>query len=533
MASAVLATHNESNWGQTVVGFMAKIPYSNHLNPNPNSKKKQFHPYSSQVSSQRGDDTDSQAVMQTTSEDAAHSFNQRSKYSNVRTDLNNPAEYVRYDISSYSRTELVDLKKQLTVELEQIKGLYERIESGSFNPRLSLDEPQQFPAKIKKHVGKKRPMPFNSVKDPKRLCQRSSNGFDLNDIGDLMKKSRQILTTLMKHKHSWVFKEPVDALSLGLHDYHHIVKQPMDLGTVKAKFSKNAYSTPTDFAEDVRLTFNNAILYNPKTDKVHAWAGELLARFEDLFRPIEEKMGGLPMEDHHHAPISSSVNDDLQRNLWNHIPTPEIERMKKSTPPNLIPPTISKKPQEKPQMPKNMMKPSTSSQPFVQSSPPPKQGGGQQQRMSSPTTKQQQMASPIIVPTLKGALPKANPGKLPKPKAKDMDKREMSIEEKDRLSLGLQNLPQEKMPQLIHIIRKRNSHLAQVEDEIELDIETLDTETLWELDRFVTNWKKMVSKNKRQALMANNVNMAVGTTTKTVTGSASLSAEDNMVREIE
>ncbi|XP_047340372.1 transcription factor GTE7-like [Impatiens glandulifera] len=449
--------------------------------------------------------------MQTTSEeDAANSFNQRSKYSDLKNN-NRPADYVTYDISSYSRTELMQLKKRLTVELEQIQGLYEQIESGSsllhqyrdYDDDDDDDQPPQVTnGKMKKQ---KRPIPYNSLQDPKRLCQRSWNGFDLNHIGDLMKKSRQILTTLMKNKHSWVFREPVDALSLGLHDYHQIVKHPMDLGTVKAKFSNNAYATPMDFADDVRLTFNNAVLYNPKTDKVHAWAGELLARFEDLFRPIEEKMGGaLPREDHHPPPVYSSVNDDLQRNSWNHIPTPEIERRKKSTPPSLILPTISKKQQEKTQMPKNMMKPSAaSSHSLVQSPPPP------------------------LTTNVNGELlsKSNNPGKLPKPKAKDVGKREMSIEEKDRLSIGLQNLPQEKMPQLIHIIRKRNcSQLGQVEDEIELDIETLDTETLWELDRFVTNWKKMVSKNKRQAVMSNNVSMAGGTTTTR--------EDENMVREI-
>ncbi|MQK21923.1 hypothetical protein EI013_26505, partial [Escherichia coli] len=59
------------------------------------------------------------------------------------------------------------------------------------------------------------------------------------------------------------------------------------------------------------------------------------------------------------------------------------------------------------------------------------------------------------------------------------------------------------MEQVVQIIRKRNGHLKQDGDEIELDIEAVDTETLWELDRLVTNWKKMMSKIKRQALMGN------------------------------
>ncbi|KAJ0654566.1 putative NET domain-containing protein [Helianthus annuus] len=74
-----------------------------------------------------------------------------------------------------------------------------------------------------------------------------------------------------------------------------------------------------------------------------------------------------------------------------------------------------------------------------------------------------------------------------------------------RYPVGLQSMPPEKMPQLLQITRKMNDQLAQEGDEIELDIEVLDTETLWELDWLVTNRKKHVSKTKRQALLVNNV----------------------------
>jgi len=50
---------------------------------------------------------------------------------------------------------------------------------------------------------------------------------------------------------------------------------------------------------------------------------------------------------------------------------------------------------------------------------------------------------------------------------------------------------------------RRNRDLKLDGDEIELDIEVVDAETLWELDRLVNNFKKMVSKIKRQALMDN------------------------------
>lgn len=40
--------------------------------------------------------------------------------------------------------------------------------------------------------------------------------------------------------YAWPFYKPVDAEWLGLHDYHEIVKKPMDLGSVKVS-CKNLY----------------------------------------------------------------------------------------------------------------------------------------------------------------------------------------------------------------------------------------------------------------------------------------------------
>lgn len=37
------------------------------------------------------------------------------------------------------------------------------------------------------------------------------------------------------HPYAWPFYSPVDAVALGLHDYHNIIKQPMDLGTIRVR----------------------------------------------------------------------------------------------------------------------------------------------------------------------------------------------------------------------------------------------------------------------------------------------------------
>lgn len=491
MASAVLASGNESNWAQSGGGFMGKIPYLNpNPNPNPKKKQKQFH-HTANGGRHKKDDTP--AFTQTASDDA-YSFIQ--KPVEINRNGFNHGGYLTYPVSSYSKSELIELRKRLSAELEQIRSLRDRIESGQFSGNAHNPKSQ---GKSKKLSGSKRPIPFRSDKDPKRF----SSGYDNCPIGNvgcimdeaLTKECRQILTKLMKQKNGWIFSTPVDAEALGLYDYHQIVKRPMDLGTVKSNLAKNLYPTAADFAADVRLTFNNALLYNPKTDKVNGWAEMLLVRFEDLFRPIQERIHNERRDYFPRGGGGSSIGgglaEELQGSSWNHIPTPERPKKPKASP-------ILKK-QE------TMQTHSSASTP---SNPPPAVTPPKAQSpvpSHSPVSAQplKQQASQVQQMVAKASVPKQ-----PKPRAKDPNKREMSMEEKHKLGVGLQSLPQEKMPQLVQIIRKRNEHLAQEGDEIELDIEALDTETLWELDRFVTNWKKMVSKTKRQALMMNNSNPA-------------------------
>jgi hypothetical protein len=42
-----------------------------------------------------------------------------------------------------------------------------------------------------------------------------------------------ILQELMAHEYGWVFNTPVDPILLNIPDYFDIIKNPMDLGTIK------------------------------------------------------------------------------------------------------------------------------------------------------------------------------------------------------------------------------------------------------------------------------------------------------------
>ena len=57
-------------------------------------------------------------------------------------------------------------------------------------------------------------------------------------------------------------------MKLGIPDYFDIIKQPMDLGTIKQMMKNKEIQTREEFAEKVRLVFDNAILYNKPYDDV-------------------------------------------------------------------------------------------------------------------------------------------------------------------------------------------------------------------------------------------------------------------------
>ncbi|KAL0542713.1 hypothetical protein IC582_017787 [Cucumis melo] len=98
-----------------------------------------------------------------------------------------------------------------------------------------------------------------------------------------------ILKTLMTHRFGWVFNQPVDPVALKIPDYFSIITDPMDLGTVKSKLERNLYQESEEFAADIRLTFSNAMFYNPPGNDVHKMAKELLENFEKKWRLPKEK----------------------------------------------------------------------------------------------------------------------------------------------------------------------------------------------------------------------------------------------------
>lgn len=107
---------------------------------------------------------------------------------------------------------------------------------------------------------------------------------------------RMILGRLMAHplNKKGLFNAPVNAVALGLVDYHQIIKKPMDLGTIKSRLYSIAYPSRQEVAEDICLVFQNSMLYNPPRNPVHIAARALQDYFEELYVAVGGDKKSLP-----------------------------------------------------------------------------------------------------------------------------------------------------------------------------------------------------------------------------------------------
>lgn len=108
--------------------------------------------------------------------------------------------------------------------------------------------------------------------------------------GYVTRLMRPIIQKLLLHpKNANVFNLPVDPVALNIPTYPQIIKNPMDLGTVKCRLQCGYYSSIRQCVEDVRLVFCNAITFNGAGHYISRIAKELLDEFEEEMKVLEEK----------------------------------------------------------------------------------------------------------------------------------------------------------------------------------------------------------------------------------------------------
>ncbi|EEC12083.1 bromodomain-containing protein 2, brd2, putative, partial [Ixodes scapularis] len=175
------------------------------------------------------------------------------------------------------------------------------LEAGSgYPPLCNLPEAKSSKISTRRESGRPIKKPSKDLPDTQQHSSKPKKG----KLTEQMKYCNSILKELFAKKHAgyaWPFYKPVDADLLGLHDYHEIIKHPMDLGTVKQKMDNREYKSPEEFAGDVRLIFTNCYKYNPPDHEVVAMARKL----QDVFEMRYAKMPDEPPQSDP-APVSQT-----------------------------------------------------------------------------------------------------------------------------------------------------------------------------------------------------------------------------------
>ncbi|XP_064227808.1 bromodomain-containing protein 3 isoform X3 [Aotus nancymaae] len=380
------------------------------------------------------------------------------------------------------------------------------------------------------------PPPLSDPKQAKVVARRESGGRpikppkkDLEDgevpqhagkkgrLSEHLRYCDSILREMLSKKHAayaWPFYKPVDAEALELHDYHDIIKHPMDLSTVKRKMDGREYPDAQGFAADVRLMFSNCYKYNPPDHEVVAMARKLQDVFEMRFAKMPDEPVEAPPLPAPAAPVvskgaessrsseessSDSGSSDSEEERATRLA--ELQEQLKAVHEQLA--ALSQAPVNKPKKKKEKKEKEKKKKDKEKEKEKHKVKAEEEKKAkAAPPAKQAQQKK---APAKKANSTTAAGRQLKKggkqaSASYDSEEEEeglpMSYDEKRQLSLDINRLPGEKLGRVVHIIQSREPSLRDSNpDEIEIDFETLKPTTLRELERYV---KSCLQKKQRK-----------------------------------
>lgn len=303
---------------------------------------------------------------------------------------------------------------------------------------------------------------------PKREIHRPSKDLPYANAKPRKKKYQQelkfcesVLTEIFKPKYqpiTYPFVVPVDPVALNIPSYLKIIKKPMDFGTIERNFKAGVYQSAKDFHADCMLVFQNCYKFNPEGDAVNAMGHQM----EDLFNKLwSEKAAWL--EQHAPAPeqspeVYSDEDDEDEEEEEEETDAAQAQFLAiqqqiaalNETAQQLL--NAQKGKRASPKAPSKKKTPKTA--------PPPKK-----------------KSVPLAVPP---------PVKANKPKPKAKPPMPLTFAQKQDISEGISTLGDADMRKAVQIIRNGCPHLANVhDDEMELDMDEINDETLRELLKFI------------------------------------------------
>ncbi|KAG0353475.1 hypothetical protein BG005_007238, partial [Podila minutissima] len=255
------------------------------------------------------------------------------------------------------------------------------------------------------------------------------------------------------------FMEPVDPIKLNIPEYPLIIKHPMDLSTIRQKLEGDEYDDASQFEADVRLVISNCYAFNPPGSQVHIMGQRMEKLFNEKWaeRPAPPTP---PMEtvDVDSEEMDDDSSDDKIAEMERHLKTlsDKLESMK-----------ADKKKDKHGKKSKSSSKHSKARSEV--SAPTSTSSEKKKHKRSRQVISSSEDEDDMDVVRVKEKAPL------------------ITLDQQKELSNTINNFTGQELADVIQIIHDSMPHLKNGgQDEIELDMDSLDPTTLYRLHEYVS-----------------------------------------------
>jgi bromodomain-containing factor 1 len=289
-------------------------------------------------------------------------------------------------------------------------------------------------------------LPYSTAKPRKKKYQQE------------LKFCESVVAEIMNRKYirfSYPFLAPVDPVALNIPTYLKIIKKPKDFGTIEKDLKAGAYQSAKEFHNDAQLVFQNCYKFNVPGDEVYKMGKEL----NDLFDKLWSEKGDWLAQ---HAPeaepqsAGSGYSDEEEEEEEEETDQAQAQFLA---------------------IQQQIAQLNETAQQLLQQ---------QKGKRTSPKAPSKKKSKSLAQPKRKQPLSVPPPVKAGKPKARTKAPAPLSYTQKQEISDGISTLGDADMRRAVQIIRNGCPNLANTnDDEMELDMDEINDDTLRELFKFI------------------------------------------------